>query len=156
DSVRRANAQITQHEAAFATAVKTLDVIDARYHESQLEILDPENVGSYRAQVKKVELLHGLFTRPGQLHTQDGLANLVAQVAEVEAALHDSDPDVAIAKAYILWQVGGTRDDEYEAATLCAEALRQSTDSLLAPLARNYIAAFLTDPYVPPRNGVTI
>jgi hypothetical protein len=124
-------------------------VIDARYHESQLELLAADRTAQYRGRLKKVELLHSLFTRPGQLHTPKGLANLVAEVAEVEAAVGTTDPDVLIAKAYVLWQVGGTRDDEYEAATLCATALRRGRSALLAPLARNYIAAFLDDPYQP-------
>jgi hypothetical protein len=178
----RADAQVAHHERTFHDAARALDVIDARYHESQLELLvadDRRRLATYRGQLKKIELLHSLFTRPGQLHTPQGLANLVAQVAEVEKAIGDNDPDVMIAKAYVLWQVGGTRDDEYEAATLCASALRASmqaasmqaasmqaasaqrdasargapaheaTGPLLAPLARNYILAFLQDPYKP-------
>jgi hypothetical protein len=164
----RADAQIAHHERTFHDAARALDVIDARYHESQLELLvadDRRRLATYRGQLKKIELLHSLFTRPGQLHTPQGLANLVAQVAEVEAAIGDDDPDVMIAKAYVLWQVGGTRDDEYEAATLCASALRASMQAAqriasppagpahagphLAPLARNYILAFLQDPYKP-------
>jgi hypothetical protein len=132
-------------------------VIEARYHESQLEILAPAQaaggLAAHRARLAKVELLHALFTRPGRLYTQPGLASLVAQVGEVEEALHavspSPDPDVMIAKAFVLWQVGGTRDDEYEAATLCARALEHPEGVLLAPLARNYISAFLDDPYAP-------
>jgi len=149
DSVRRADLQAARHEAAFAAAVHALDVIDARYHESQLEILAPDKIAGTRARMKKAELLHSLFTRPGQLNTQAGLSSLVAQVAEVELAVGADDPDLMIAKAYVLWQVGGTRDDEYEAVTLCAAALRHGDGLLLAPLARNYIVAFLGDPYVP-------
>ncbi len=157
DSEHRASQQVAQHETAFDAATRALDVIEARYHESQLEILAstqaPEQLAAYRGRLKKVELLHSLFTRPGQLYTQQGLANLVAEVGEVEEALHAvdrrPDPDVMIAKAFVLWQVGGTRDDEYEAATLCARALEHPEGVLLAPLARNYIAAFLADPYVP-------
>ncbi|HZJ64104.1 MAG TPA: hypothetical protein VFD36_11350 [Kofleriaceae bacterium] len=153
----RADAQIAHHERTFFDAARKLDVIDARYHESQLELLvsDDHRLATYRGQLKKIELLHSLFTRPGQLHTPQGLANLVAKVAEVEADIGDADPDVMIAKAYVLWQVGGSRDDEYEAATLCASALRASIQRrgpaapLLAPLARNYIVAFLEDPYKP-------
>jgi hypothetical protein len=149
DSERRAREQIASHETAFEGAARALDVIDARYHESQLELLAADRTAQYRGRLKKIELLHSLFTRPGQLHTPKGLASLVAQVAEVEAAIGNNDPDVLIAKAYVLWQVGGTRDDEYEAATLCAAALRHGRGALLAPLARNYIAAFLDDPYTP-------
>jgi hypothetical protein len=145
----RAGKQIENHETAFEAAARSLDVIDARYHESQLEILAPDKIAAYRGRMKKTELLHSLFTRPGQLHTQEGLANLVAEVGEVEAALPAEDPDVTIAKAYVLWQVGGTRDDEYEAAMLCATALKHDGSALLAPLARNYIAMFLADPYTP-------
>jgi len=157
DSENRAQQQTAQHEAAFDVAARALDVIEARYHESQLEILEssqaPEKLAGYRGRLAKVELLHSLFTRPGQLYTQQGLANLVAEVGEVEEALRavdrHPDPDVMIAKAFVLWQVGGTRDDEYEAAMLCAHALEHPEGVLLAPLARNYISAFLADPYVP-------
>lgn len=145
---RRACAQIERHTAGFTAAVGAFDIAEARYQESQLEILAPDNLPVIRARLEKAELLHALFTRPGQLHSQRGLADLVAQVADVEAAIGGDDPDVAIAKAYILWQVGGSRDDEYEAATLCAGALR-SGGALLAPLARNYVAMFLAQPYRP-------
>ena len=153
DSERRSREQVARHTAAFDAAARALDVLEARYHASQLEILAPDAVAAQRGRLKKVELLHALFTRPGQLHTPQGLADLVAQVADVEAALGEPDADVMIAKAYILWQVGGTRDDEYEAAVLCGQALRRGDPALLAPLARNYIAAFLADPYTPPRGG---
>jgi hypothetical protein len=149
DSERRARAQVASQIAAFDAAARALDVTEARYRESQLEVLAPADLAQYRGRLQKVALLHSLFTRPGQLHTQQGLADLVAQVADVEAALGVTDPDVMIAKAYVLWQVGGTRDDEYEAAGLCAEALRGGGRPLLAPLARNYILAFLDDPYPP-------
>lgn len=152
DSERRARAQIASHAAAFDAAARALDVAEARYHESQLEILAPGDLAGYRGRLRKVALLHSLFTRPGQLHTRQGLADLVAEVGEVEAALGTADPDVMIAKAYILWQVGGTRDDEYEAATLCATALGAGGSPLLAPLARNYVSVFLDDPYAP-RDG---
>lgn len=149
DSERRAGQQLEVQRAAFDVATGALDVTEARYRESQLEILAPSDLARYRGQLKKVTLLHSLFTQPGRLHTQQGLAGLVAEVADVEAAIGTTDPDVTIAKAYVLWQVGGTRDDEYEAAALCAAALRSAAPSLLAPLARNYIAAFVADPYTP-------
>lgn len=168
DSQRRAGQQLKDQVLAFDAAVAALDVTEARYRESQLEILAPPNIATYRAQMKKVALLHSLFTRPGQLHTEQGLAGLVAEVADVEAAFRATraratdpdplpDPDVMIAKAYILWQVGGSRDDEYEAAGLCAAALRSPTPARLAPLARNYIQGFLADPYSPhDSNGPSI
>jgi hypothetical protein len=147
DSERRAAEQLRVQVAAFNAAAGALDVIEARYRESQLEILAPSDLARYRGQLKKVALLHSLFTQPGRLHTEQGLAGLVAEVADVEAAIGATDPDVMIAKAYVLWQVGGSRADEYEAAGLCAAALRSATPSPLAPLARNYIAAFVADPY---------
>jgi hypothetical protein len=147
DSERRADHQLEVQLAAFDAATGALDVTEARYRESQLEILAPSDLARYRGQLKKVTLLHALFTQPGRLHTEQGLASLVAEVADLEAAIGTTDPDVMIAKAYVLWQVGGTRDDEYEAVALCAAALRSATPSLLAPLARNYIAAFVADPY---------
>lgn len=150
DSERRAHDQLAVQLAGFEAATGALDVTEARYRESQLEILTPpSDLARYRGQLKKVALLHSLFTQPGRLHTEQGLAGLVAEVADVEAAIGVTDPDVMIAKAYVLWQVGSTRDDEYEAAGLCAAALRSAGPSLLAPLARNYIAAFVADPYSP-------
>lgn len=152
DSERRAGQQLKDQIVAFNAAAAAFDVTEARYRESQIEILAPPDLARYRAQLKKVALLHSLFTRPGQLRTEPGLAAVFAEVADVEAAIRasgapDPDPDVMIAKAYVLWQVGGSRDDEYEAAGLCAAALRSATPARLAPLARNYIAGFLADPY---------
>lgn len=157
DSAERAQQQLAQQTHAFGDAVKALDVVAARYHQSQLEVLAaPADNERYRTELQRLELLHGVFTRPGQLSSPEGLASLVAEVTRVDDALHNSDPEIQIAKAYILWQVGGSRDDEYEAATLCAGALARAPDSFLAPLARNYITAFLHDPYAPPPDGMTI
>jgi hypothetical protein len=146
DAERRACDQIAEHVAAFAAAVRGFDVTEARYHESQLEILVPGDIAGYRAKLKKVELLYSVFTRPGQLRSQRGLGELTTAVDEVERLNGTRDPDVMIAKAYVLWQVGGTRDDEHDAVALCADALRTG-GAVLAPLARNYIAAFLARPY---------
>src|SRR5262249_969507 len=44
ESEARAHEQIADHAKAFSAAVRALDVIDARYHESQLELLAPQNL----------------------------------------------------------------------------------------------------------------
>ena len=77
DSVRRADEQIAQQRRAFDAAVESLDVVAARYHASQLEILEPAAAEDHRRRLNKVVLLHAVFTRPGQLRTPEGLAELV-------------------------------------------------------------------------------
>ncbi|MCW5807597.1 MAG: hypothetical protein KIT31_34900 [Deltaproteobacteria bacterium] len=155
DSVRRAAAQVAQQRSAFDAAVDALDVVAARYHASQLEILEPEHAAAHRRRLSRLVLLHSVFTRPGQLRTIEGLTELVTRVTALEAAL-PNDPEIAIAKGHILWQVAGTRDEQYEAATLCAAGLEHAPSSWLAPLARNYIVRFLDDPYEPPAGGMTV
>ena len=60
------------------------------------------------------------------------------------------DPDVLALQAYVSWNVGTTRDTEYEAARLSALALentqQESQAFALLPLAANYLDAYMTNP----------
>ena len=157
DALARAKRQIDEHRGAFDAAMRSYDFSGVRYHAAQLEILEPERAAVHRGTVRKAELLRAVFSRPSLLQSLDGIKELSSQVEEVEG-MSPGDPDLLVVKAYILWQVGATRGDEYEAATLCADALeagRNKSDRpggfLLAPLARNYLRAFLHNPYQPPK-----
>jgi hypothetical protein len=145
----RAEAQCDDHKVAFAHAIKSLDLADARFHEAQLEILEAGATQHYRAELAKAELLHTVFTRPAKLQTLDGISDVVQQVARVEAMLSaKDDPELLIVKAFMLWQVGGTLDDEHEAAQLCAQAIEAYSAApdgrfSLGPLAKGYLRAYL-------------
>ena len=156
DAQRRADAQRTAHETAFAAALAAYDFTSVRYHEAQLEILAPDQSETFRGEAAKAELLRTVFTRPAQLESLGGIRDLVAEVDRVSTMVGPADPDLLVVKGYILWQVGSRRADEYEAATLCAKALEEAPagghagDFQLAALARSYLRAFLHDPYQPP------
>jgi hypothetical protein len=152
DAEARAQAQIKQHSDAFTAAWHAHDLEGVRFHEAQLELLSPGDTAHYRGLEAKLKLVRDVFTRPARLESLEGLKDIEAQVDEVEALIGTDDPDVMIVKAYVLWQVGASRKDEHEAAQLCAQALdagasKAAGDFLLAPLARNYLRAFLQDPF---------
>src|SRR5262249_29153369 len=158
DAETRAQAQVKEHADAFTAALHAYDFEGVRFHEAQLEILSPADTTHYRGLEAKLKLIRDVFTRPARLEPIEGLKDSQAQVGEVEALIGSDDPDVMIVKAYVLWQVGASRKDEHEAAQLCAQALdagatRPAADFLLAPLARNYLRAFLQDPF--PGAGVS-
>jgi len=159
DAQKRAEAQRAAHEAAFEAALHAYDFTSVRYHEAQLEILAPNLAATYRGEEAKAELLRSVFTRPAQLESLEGIRGVVAEVDRVSAMVGGSDPDLLVVEGYVLWQVGSERADEYEAASLCATALQEADkagaarDFQLAPLARNYLRAFLHDPYQPPAGG---
>jgi hypothetical protein len=145
----RAEAQCNDHKLAFERAIDSLDLADARFHETQLEILEAGATQHYRGRLAKAELLHTVFTRPAKLQTLDGISDVMQQVTRVETMLGaQDDPELLIVKAFMLWQVGGTLDDEHEAAQLCAQAIEaysRAPDSRfsLGPLAKSYLRAYL-------------
>ncbi|HTJ43837.1 MAG TPA: hypothetical protein VL463_17140, partial [Kofleriaceae bacterium] len=152
DAESRAQAQIAEHRRAFDAALHAYDFVGVRYHEAQLEILAPDETTRDRGRAAKLELLRDVFTRPARLRSLDGIKDVVAQVTEVETLIGPDDPDVIVVKAYVLWQVGATRADEHEAAQLCVQAIDLGAklpkgEFLLGALAKNYLRAFLHDPY---------
>lgn len=146
DAHDRADRQIAEHQDAMAAAMRAYDFDGVRYHAAQLELLDPAHATALHATAAKAELLRDVFTRPGRLDSMAGVRALATEVNEVASAA-PGDRDVLVVEAFITWQVGASRGDEHDAAALCAQALDQGGDFLLAPLAASYLRAFLHDPY---------
>src|SRR5262249_43530580 len=154
-SKRDADHLVKVHSDALREGLTSLDFAQVRYHAAQLAILEPEN-GVHRALALKAELIRTALGRPALLMHPAGVQELIALVNQVEGSFSalpgkPIDPDVLVVKAYILWQVGSSRRDEQEAATLCAQALEipakdQRAGFLLHPVARNYIERFLYQP----------
>jgi hypothetical protein len=152
------------HADGLESSLSAFDFTRVRYHAAQLSILAPEQETRHRALLLKAELIRALFTRPSLLRRTDGLRHVMTEVARAESAfraarkddsaLPADDPDLLVLKGYILWQVAGTKEDEYEAVTFCARALeigQQSAVSrpataLLRPLAVNYVRSYLYRP----------
>jgi hypothetical protein len=154
----RAAQQIAQHERAVGAALAAYDFAGVKYHASQLEVLRTDETGRTRVLVRKADLLQTIFTRPALLQTAGGLRQVMADIAAIEREQAEPDPDLLVLQAYVLWQVGATRSDEYEAAALCADALElpprdQPGGFMLGALAFNYLRAFLHDPYQPAEPG---
>jgi hypothetical protein len=157
----RAAQQVRHHEQALGAALAGYDFAGVEYHASQLGVLRPDASVTTRVIVRKADLLQTIFTRPAVLQTVGGIRQVMASIAAIERELPGGDADVLVLQAYVLWQVGATRHDEYEAAVLCADALERPRGDLpggfmLGALAYNYLGAFLHDPYYPPEgSGVT-
>jgi hypothetical protein len=150
-AAREAEALCDRHKQGLAKSLEALDYTQVRFHASQLELLLPGEDSYYQAMAAKAELLRDLLARPGLLATTKGVGEVVERVQAVERLLGErADPDVLVAKAIVLWQVGQRRADEHEAASLCARALRLAPGGFaLAPLARSYVLGFLHAPWIP-------
>jgi hypothetical protein len=147
----RIEQHLEEHRSALRTAIAAYDFTSARYHSTQLQILDTSSAPTYRALARKAELLRMVLGRPALLQTAAGVRRVAAELDDVEAELK-SDPDILVLKALVLWRIGATRRDEYDAAVLCREALTLGNDRRepfsLSVLARNYLRAFMHDPYL--------
>ncbi len=135
----------TQHRDAFGAAVDKLDLPSARNELAQLEVLGIEEPAQVQIE-QLAEIEHDLFTRPGRLQSVAGVQEIADELGRQKAG----NADVDVLEAFVTWQVGGTRADEYEAASLCYAALAGKPRPELAQLARHYIALFLHDPYPRP------
>jgi hypothetical protein len=138
------------HETQMRQSLLQLDFQQVRFHASQLAYLVPENGATYRAISAKADLLRDLFARPTLLATDAGINQLNEQVKGVRRLLgRTPDADLLVVDAMLLWQTGGSRADEYRAASACARALRlEPRGFAMAPLARAYLETFLSAPYL--------
>jgi hypothetical protein len=152
----RRSAQVADHARALAYAVRGYDFTAVSYHHSQLEILRPGDP-SFRSLAMKADLLRDIFERPARMHTAEGLSGIERQLEEARD-LAPGDPDFLVLTAYVIWQAGTTREDELDAAELCADALALKRHGMvierflpgrfmMRPLAENYIRRFQHDPY---------
>jgi hypothetical protein len=152
---RRADRLIDQYRQSYASSLQVLDFRRARYLGSQLQALNPLSLED-RGSLLKAELLREVFTRPTLLQSNGGISDLARSVREVATVLRGDgdldDPDVAVVAAYIIWQNGRTRTDEYRSACLCMKALEQG-EFPLRPLAVNYVQMYAHDP-LPTKPGL--
>ena len=144
------------HQRQLEASVTRLDYARARFHASHLEFLAPEDAAKAGATADKVALMRDLIARPTMLATAEGLASFDARVRAVERAMGPRpDADLLVMRALAKWEVGQTRLEEYEAASLAVRALRLSPRGFaLMPLARAYVETFLLAPYMPEDTGV--
>lgn len=140
------------HRQQMTASLARFDFSRTRFHASQLEILVPEQSGYYQAMATKSDLMRDLLLRPASLATSQGRSSVVERIRDLERQLSGrADPDFLTLKALVIWQTGDSKQDEYEAASLGARALRLSPGGFaLAPLARHYVRSFLHAPYVAP------
>lgn len=145
---RRADLLVEQYRESYQASLQVLDFRRACFLGSQLQVLNPLSLED-RGWRLKAELLRDVFARPTLLQSNGGISDLARSVREAAAALQrkdgTDDPDVMVVAAYILWQNGGTRTDEYRAACLCMKAL-EAGEFPLRPLAANYVQMYAHDP----------
>jgi hypothetical protein len=153
---QKARELVAHHEQALEESLATFEFARVRYHASQLELLRPGASRRYRALAAKGELMRDVLARPTLLASASGISSVVERVMAVERLLGTApDADVLTVKALVLWQVGQSRADQHEAASLCARALRlRQRGFALAPLARSMIEDFLAAPYFADGRGV--
>lgn len=146
-SARRSTQFVAAYRTALENNIKAFDLTRARYMSAQLQAIYPTDSDA-RALALKVDLMRDILTRPTLLKSVGGLFDIIQRL-ELTSSYKDDDPDILTLKGYVSWQAGAKRQDEYEAACLCARALEIApTPSAFAlqPLARNYLEAFLHDP----------
>jgi hypothetical protein len=155
-ATQKAKELVTRHEKELEASLATFEFARVRYHASQLELLLPAESQRYRALAAKGDLMRDVLARPTLLSNASGISAVVERVMAVERLLGGMpDADVLTVKALVLWQVGQSRVDQHEAASLCARALRlRQRGFALAPLARSMIEDFLAAPYFADGGGV--
>ena len=140
---------VTMHRTAMLKSLDALDLPEARYHASQLKILDPGN-SVYRGMALKIDLLRDILSRPALYQTPAGIHRTLSRIEQAEAQFGEPrDADIDTLKALILFRTNPTRSGEHDAAMLCAAALKRPvSDSgfTLQPLARNYVENYLSHP----------
>jgi hypothetical protein len=149
-------AQLTiTHQQQLAEAVKRVDYPHARFEASHLGYLDDAHASFYEGQADKTGLVRDFIQRPGLLTTSAGLASFMQRLAATERLLGPgADADLLTLRAMLAWKTGSTRRSEHEAASLAARALELSPNGFgLSPLARAYVATFLSQPYIAPDAG---
>lgn len=140
---------VEMHRTAMQKSLDALDLPDARYHASQLKILEPANT-AHRGIALKIDLLRDVLSRPALYQTPAGINRTLSRIEQAEAQFGEQrDADIDTLKALILFRTNPTRSGEHDAAMLCAAALkRPASDSgfALQPLARSYVENYLSHP----------
>jgi hypothetical protein len=155
-AARQADQLVVQYTRALDSSLATFDFTRVRFNASQLQILQPDQDGYFQAMASKGDLIRDVLQRPTVLSTPTGVTSIMNRVNAIQALLGErEDPDLLVIQAVVSWRIGQSRDDEHEAASLCAQALRANPGGFaLAPLAGSYIESFLSAPYVDPERGI--
>ena len=137
------------HLRELQRSLAALDLTEAKYHASQLRILDPVNP-AYRAYALKIDLVRDVLSRPALYQTTGGIRQTIARIDQAERQFdphHDRDIDTV--KALILFRTNPSRQNEHNAAMLSAAALERGDDDggfALRPLALNFVQNYLSHP----------
>jgi hypothetical protein len=155
-AARQADALVVQYQHALDASLATFDFTRVRFNASQLELLKPDEGSYYQAMAAKGDLIRDVLERPTLLSSASGISSVMDRAKAIRALLGDrEDSDLLVIEAVVTWQVGQDRNDEHEAASLCAQALRAEPGGFaLAPLARSYVETFLSAPYFDPKRGI--
>jgi hypothetical protein len=126
-----------------------LDFREALYHLAQLKLLKPGS-SDVLGREKKVVLLQDVLTRPFVYHTQSGVRTLLTELNQASFLL-PKDPDIKVVDAFVTWQLGPSRIDEYAAAAICAKALLDNPGDkpgqfFLRPLSVQYVRNYMLNP----------
>jgi len=143
------NEVIADHENGYNQAMGALDFRESLYHLAQLKLLKP-GTGDVLGREKKVVLLQDVLTRPFVYHTQTGIRTLLTELNQASFLL-PNDPDVKVVDAFVTWQLGPSRVDEYAAAAICAKTLIDNATEkpgqfFLRPLAVQYVRNYMLNP----------
>jgi hypothetical protein len=137
------------HLRELQRSLAALDFAEAKYHVSQLRILDPSNA-TYRGTGLKIDLVRDILTRPALYQTAAGIHQTLSRIEQAEQQLdarHDRDIDTL--KALILFRTNPSRQSEHDAAMLSAAALERGDGQegfALRPLAVNFVKNYLSQP----------
>src|SRR5437868_4758996 len=106
------------HLRELKRSLAALDLTEAKYHASQLKILDPTNV-VYRGLALKIDLVRDVLSRPALYQTAAGIHQTLSRIEQAEVQLEPrSDRDVAVLKALVLFRTNPSRQSEHDAAML--------------------------------------
>lgn len=155
------------HLAEMHRSLRGLDLTEAKYHASQLKVLDPTN-SAYRGYALKIDLLRDVLSRPALYQTAAGIHQTLARIEQAELQLGEQkDRDIETIKALIVFRTNPSRASEHDAAMLCAAALEREVPEAvearmfgrdkpahmpsdggfaLQPLAVNYVENYLAHP----------
>jgi hypothetical protein len=147
-AAREQQALVDKHARELERSFAALDWTRVRFHASQLEVLQPEDVLRYRVMEAKADLLRDVLEKETSLATPAGLAMTLRKVQAIERLQPGrAEPDATTVRAMILWQRGSTKAEEHEAASLAARALWSAPRGFtLAPMARLLVQAYLRAP----------
>lgn len=158
-SAEAMNALVETHETSYVSSLAALDFRRSTFHAGQLCVLDPSQT-RYRAYLQKASLMRDVFSRPNLRSTLSGLSDVSFRLDQVDSLMRQSghsDPDLDVLKAFLIWESGPVRLQEYTAAVYARQAIDQmvlnasdtNTDlkqHTLSLLALNYLDNYMSNP----------